>query len=166
MPTQMQRFQAWLMPGFACFTLSVGVVSLAMNPKFPTVLHPYLFGIASIFMILGSLLILIGFLVTLTIPAIVWCFGWRGRLCRALKRKIKEGRIVGRQTILETDAAETWAFAVAGILTKYSSEGWLPESEELKSVENPSMPLQTKVVLAKQIRILERLVRRLNRGEV
>src|SRR6202035_1664506 len=98
----MQRLQPWLMPGMACFTLSVGLIGLQVNlernkPSSEVISFVSLWNLpqcAYWLLILGSRLILSGCLIHCVILPMRWLLGKQGRFYRRLKRKIKEANVL------------------------------------------------------------------------
>lgn len=132
----MQRLQPWLMSGIACFGLSATAIGFRLNPATPQSWFWALELIASALLGIGSLLIIAGIVVEITVPAFVWRFGARGKLYRLLKEKIKEARKL--ENLTEWQPEREWAQAVIGILQTDKGD-WQPEIAELFRLDDANL---------------------------
>jgi hypothetical protein len=161
-PTRMQRLHAWLMPALGCFTLSVAAIGFRLNPSMPRVWIRPLELIAYSLMGIGGMLIIVGAVMEVTIPAVIWWFGRNGKLCRTLKRLIKQGvKLSGEQISFEQQ--KNWASDVTRALSKHSSAS-SPDIEKLEDLGDSSRSnyrnFTANTVLEKQIRFVQQIVRK------
>lgn len=166
----MQRLQAWLMPGLACFTLSVAALGFRMNPATPRLVRPALELASSSLMALGSVLIIVGFLVEITIPSLVWRFGRFGRFDRAIKRCIQRAtRRILPDVALSYENWRGWQRDTSVVLSKHLGGEWHPQVTRFQSfgsynVENQDYfrtmpPEHRKVLTIQQLNVLSELRR-------
>jgi hypothetical protein len=120
----MQRLHPWLMPGLACYTLSVGLIGLHLNLE----------RVAYLLMAIGSAVILYGVLSVVTFPAIVWHCGRFGKFDRALRRRIASGR-TALQAQLDHESWLGWTRTTEAVLTVYLGGMWHPWFAKFNNAE-------------------------------
>ena len=156
MSTTMERLlQVWITPGLTCYTLAVGLFGLRLH----------LDRLASTAIVVGSALILVGFTEALC-RWLVWRFWKYGRLDRAVKKQIKLGEALLRQSVVIRNESAHWDNMTQQVLRRYLGDNSHPELLAFESCVDPSVAEDYKTIVAQKIHQLMMLRQKAKNREV